>query len=87
MSFVRLALQEGTNRRELCRRFEAYVSFKGRQWIVPRAFQGERVAIRPVAAEAQYGIFFGAYRIANIDLTTEETVGHVSEQSSVMSSG
>ena len=66
---------------------KAYVSFKGRQWIVPRAFQGERVAIRPVAAAAQYGIFFGAYRIANIDLTTEETVGHVSEQSSVMSSG
>jgi hypothetical protein len=44
-------------------------------------------ATRSVAAEAQYGIFFGAYRIANIDLTTEETVGHVSEQSSVMSSG
>lgn len=64
-----------------------YVSFKGRKWIVPRAFRGERVAIRPLAVDGQFGIFFGAYRIANIDLTTKETVGHVSEQSSVMSSG
>jgi transposase InsO family protein len=64
-----------------------YVSFKGRSWIVPRAFRGERVAIRPLAAEGQYGIFFGAHQIANIDLTSNQGVGDVSEQVSVMSPG
>lgn len=47
-----------------------YVSFKGRLWRVPRAFAGERVAIRPRGEDGHYGIFFGATRIANIDLTT-----------------
>lgn len=47
-----------------------YVSFKGRLWKVPEAFNGERVAIRPRGKDGQYGIFFGATRIADIDLTT-----------------
>jgi transposase InsO family protein len=64
-----------------------YVSFKGRPWIVPRAFRGERVAIRPLAGDGQYGVFFGAYQIANIDLTNPKGVGDVSEQVSVMSPG
>jgi transposase InsO family protein len=64
-----------------------YVSFKGRQWIVPRAFRGERVAIRPLAADGQYGIFFGAHHIGSIDLTGQEGVGHVSEHPSVMCPG
>jgi transposase InsO family protein len=64
-----------------------YVSFKGRRWIVPRAFRGERVAIRPRAADGQYGIFFGAHRIGSIDLTSQEGVGHVSEHPSVMCPG
>jgi transposase InsO family protein len=64
-----------------------YVSFKGRPWIVPRAFCGEHVAIRPLTPDGQYGIFFGAYQIANIDMTDKEGVGHVSEQVSAMSSG
>lgn len=64
-----------------------YIGFKGRRWIVPRAFRGERVAIRPLAIDGHHGVFFGAYQIATIDLTSKEGVGHVSEQVSVMSSG
>ncbi|MGZ5903138.1 MAG: IS481 family transposase [Reyranella sp.] len=64
-----------------------YISFKGRQWKVPQAFRGERVAIRPLNTDGQYGIFFAAHQIATIDLTNKESVGHVSEQVSVMSPG
>ena len=62
-----------------------YISFKGRRWIVPRAFRGERVAIRALTTDGQYGVYFGAYQIADIDLTRQKGVGHVSEQVSVMS--
>ena len=48
---------------------KAYVSFKGRLWKVPEAFCGERLAIRPRRPDGQYGVFFGATQIANIDLT------------------
>jgi transposase InsO family protein len=44
------------------------VRFKGRLWMVPRAFCGERVAIRPRGNDGHYGIFFGAREIARIDL-------------------
>jgi putative transposase len=64
-----------------------YPIFKGRLWKVPQAFRGERVAIRPLAIDGRYGIFFGAHQIANIDLTSKEGVGDVSEQVSVMSPG
>jgi transposase InsO family protein len=64
-----------------------YVSFKNRLWKVPQAFRGERVAIRPLAAEGHHGVFFGAHQIATIDLTSKEGVGHVSEHVSAMSSG
>jgi transposase InsO family protein len=64
-----------------------YISFKGRHWKVPQAFRGERVAIRPLTTDGQYGIFFAAHQIATIDLTNKESVGHVSEQVSVMSPG
>lgn len=47
---------------------KCYVSFKGRLWAVPKAFLGERVAVRPRGQDGQYGIFFGATRIAEIDL-------------------
>jgi len=53
-----------------------YVSFKGRLWQVPRAFRGERVAIRPRIPDGHYAICFGAHEIAQIDLmgsTTKET--------------
>ena len=64
-----------------------YISFKARRWIVPRAFRGECVAIRPAAVDGLYGIFFGAYQIARIDLTNPKGVGDVPEQVSVMCPG
>jgi len=45
-----------------------YVSFRARRWKVPRAFAGEHVAIRARGKDGHYGIFFGATRIADIDL-------------------
>ncbi len=64
-----------------------YVSFRGRRWLVPRAFRGERVAIRPQTIDGHYGIFFGAHQIAEIDLTNQQSVSDVSEQVSAMSPG
>jgi transposase InsO family protein len=65
---------------------KAYVSFKGRLWKVPQAFRGERLAIRPSANSAQYGVFFAAHQIATIDLASK-SVGYVPEHPSVMSPG
>jgi transposase InsO family protein len=66
-----------------------YVQYKGRLWKVPQSFRGEYVAIRPIAADGRMGIFFGAHRIATIDLTVDSTgarsVNHVPEQVSAMS--
>jgi len=64
-----------------------YVSFKGRPWPVPRAFRGERVAIRPLTIDGHYGIFFAAHQIAAIDLTNRKTVSHVPEHVSAMPPG
>jgi transposase InsO family protein len=64
---------------------KSYVSFKGRPWNVPKAFRGERVAIRPLDRDGRYGIFFAAHQIALIDLTKSETVGDLSEHVSAMS--
>jgi hypothetical protein len=64
---------------------KAYVSFMGRLWKVPQAFCGETLAIRPLSTDGQYGVFFAAHQIANIDLTNTQTVSHVSEQVSAMS--
>ena len=64
-----------------------YISFKGRPRLVPRAFRGERVAIRPLTIDGQYGVFFASHRIATIDLTNKKCVCDVSEQVSVMSPG
>jgi transposase InsO family protein len=66
---------------------KSYISFKGRPWFVPKAFQGERVAIRPLNVDGRYGIFFAAHQIATIDLTSNQCVGDVSEHVSVMSPG
>ena len=66
---------------------KAYISSKGRLWKVPKAFLGERVAIRPRASDGRYGVFFAAYQIAKIDLTNHQRVNHVSEQASTMSPG
>jgi hypothetical protein len=64
-----------------------YVSFKGRLWNVPRAFRGERVAIRPLATDGHFGIYFGAHPIATIDLTRSKGVSHVPEHVSAVSPG
>jgi transposase InsO family protein len=64
---------------------KAYISFKGRSWKVPQAFRGERLAIRPASNDGKYGVFFAAHQVASIDLTGGKSVGHVSEQVSVMS--
>jgi transposase InsO family protein len=66
---------------------KAYISFKGRLWKVPQAFRGERLAIRPMASDAQYGVFFGAHQVAIIDLAGKKSVGYVPEHPSVMSPG
>jgi transposase InsO family protein len=62
-----------------------YISFKGRLWKVPEAFRGERVAIRPRAADGHFAVCFASHQIATIDLTKPKGVGHVSEQVSAMS--
>jgi transposase InsO family protein len=63
-----------------------YIGFKGALWKVPQAFRGERVAIRPLTIDGQFGVFFAAHQIATIDLTAPKAVGHVPKQVSVMSS-
>ena len=64
-----------------------FISFRGRLWKIPQAFRGERLAIRPLATEGQYGVFFASHQIASIDLTKDQGVDDVSEQASVMSPG
>ena len=64
---------------------KAYVSFRGHLWKVPQAFCGERLAIRPLTTDGQYGVFFAAHQVATIDLTNKQSVSHVSEQVSAMS--
>jgi len=63
-----------------------YISFKGRLWKVPKAFCGERLAIRPTASDRQFGIFFASHQIATIDLTAAKSVGDVPGTVSTMSS-
>ena len=66
---------------------KAYVSFNGRMWKVPQAFRGERLAIRPLTADGQFGIFFGSRQVASIDLTVAKSVSDVPGQVSAMSPG
>lgn len=63
---------------------KAYVRFKGRLWPVPKAFCGERLAIRPLGRDGLHGVFFASHRVATIDLTQPKTVSHVSEQVSAI---
>lgn len=66
---------------------KSYISFRGRLWGVPKAFAGERLAIRLTATDGLYHICFGAHVIGTIDLTAAETVSHPSEHASTMSPG
>jgi hypothetical protein len=63
----------------------SYISFKGQFWRVPQAFVGERLAIRPLDRDGNYGIFFASWQVAAIDLTEGQPVSDVSEQVSAMS--
>ena len=65
----------------------SYISFKGQFWRVPQAFVGERLAIRPLDRDGNYGIFFASWQVALIDLTNGQPVSDVSEQVSAMSPG
>jgi transposase InsO family protein len=65
----------------------SYISFKGQFWKVPKAFVGERLAIRPLDRDGHYGIFFASWQVALIDLTNGQPVSDVSEQVSAMSPG
>ena len=56
-----------------------YINFKGQAWKVPKAFAGERVAIRPLNVDGHFGVFFASHHIKTIDLTHNKTVNHVSE--------
>lgn len=51
---------------------KAYVAFKGHTWRVPKAFQGETLAIRPLANDGQYGVYFAANQVALIDLKIKQ---------------
>ncbi len=63
---------------------KAYVSFRNRLWKVPQAFCGETLAIRPLSTDGAFGVFFAAHLIANINLTNDQTVSHVSEHLSAI---
>jgi transposase InsO family protein len=63
------------------------VVFKGRNWKVPEAFGGERLAIRPLAKDGAYGVYFGAHLIRTIDLNQPKSVNYVSEHTSTISPG
>jgi transposase InsO family protein len=42
--------------------------FGNRRWSAPEAFRGELLAIRPLATDGTFGVFFGAHQIACINL-------------------
>jgi transposase InsO family protein len=46
------------------------IRFKGRHWRVPKAFGSEVLAIRPLNRDGIFGAFFGAAKVATIDLNT-----------------
>jgi transposase InsO family protein len=48
---------------------KSYVAFKARHWKVPDAFQGERLAIRPLERDGLFGVFFASHLITTINLT------------------
>ena len=63
------------------------IGFRRRFWKVSKAFQGERVAIRPLASDGRFGVFFASRLIATIDLTNQQSVSDLSEHVSAMSPG
>lgn len=45
-----------------------YIRFRGRLWILPEAFAGETVAIRPRLPDGTFSICFGSVEVGAIDL-------------------
>jgi len=45
------------------------------------------ITLCPRSTEGHYGIYFGAHQIAEIELTSQKSVGSVSEQVLVISPG
>ena len=66
---------------------DPHISFKNHRWRVPKAFCGQRLAIRPKHQDGLYGVFFGSHQVREIDLTADKSVSDVSEQVSAMSPG
>lgn len=60
--------EEGTLTRQVSTT-KSYVAFRGRYWKVPDAFQGERLAIRPLQQDGHFGVYFASHLIITIDLT------------------
>lgn len=54
-------------------RHKAQFRFGKKRWRMPEAFGGELLAIRPLATDGAFGVFFGAHQIASIDLRNEAT--------------
>jgi hypothetical protein len=50
---------------------KANFRFGKRRWHAPEAFGGELLAIRPLATDGTFGVFFGAHQIACIDLRND----------------
>jgi transposase InsO family protein len=47
---------------------KANFRFGNRRWRAPEAFRGELLAIRPLTADGQFGVFFGACQVACINV-------------------
>jgi hypothetical protein len=50
---------------------KANFRFAKRRWHAPEAFRGELLAIRPLAIDGEFGVFFGALQIACINLRND----------------
>jgi transposase InsO family protein len=62
--------EEGTIVRRASQ-LKANLRFGKQRWRVPEAFRGELLAIRPLAMDGRFGIFFGAHQITSIDLRND----------------
>ena len=62
--------EEGTIVRRASQ-LKANLRFGKQRWRVPEAFRGELLAIRPLAMDGKFGIFFGAHQITSIDLRND----------------
>jgi transposase-like protein len=97
---VRLAGQDGVNRRELCRRFgiSADTAIDGLAAGSAAMCSRAKLSARSVAprhtsasgdgcgqSDGQYGIYLGAHEVASIELTKPTPVSRASEQVSGMS--